>query len=153
MTPKPQDTAWPRHTLRAVLELIIPASRDGRMPSVAEYDVAGYARRRGPADLAAIAAELERLETQAQQAFGSAFHALDADRRRAITDELRAREPAFLAQLARLAAMCYYEQDEVLSALGLDARPPFPLGHHLEPGDLSLLDPVRKRAPLYRKVE
>lgn len=46
----------------------------------------------------------------------------------------------------------YYQDSRVLTALGLEARPPFPLGHELESGDWSLLDPVKKRPPLYRPV-
>jgi hypothetical protein len=39
----------------------------------------------------------------------------------------------------------------VLTALGLEARPPHPAGYAIEPNDLSLLDPVRRRAELYRR--
>ena len=44
----------------------------------------------------------------------------------------------------------YYQDPRVLQSLGLEARPPFPLGHEMEPDDWSLLEPVIKRAPFYR---
>ena len=47
--------------------------------------------------------------------------------------------------------MGYYQDGRVMEALGLEARPPFPLGYELEPGDLSLLDPVRRRPKLFRE--
>ena len=47
---------------------------------------------------------------------------------------------------------CYYRDDRVLRSLGLELRPPFPQGYVLEQGDWSLLDPVKKRPPFWRKV-
>jgi hypothetical protein len=40
-----------------------------------------------------------------------------------------------------------------MRSLGQEPRPPFPKGHAVEQGDWSLLDPVRKRPPMYRVVE
>ena len=54
--------------------------------------------------------------------------------------------------MMQIVAQAYYQDARVLTALGMDARPPFPLGHHVEEGDWSLLDPARKRAPFYREV-
>jgi hypothetical protein len=44
----------------------------------------------------------------------------------------------------------YYQDPRVLEASGLSTRPPFPLGHEVESGDWSLLDPVKQRDPFYR---
>lgn len=49
-----------------------------------------------------------------------------------------------------LVLMHYYRDDRVMAALGLEPRPPFPLGHPLEEADPALLDPVRARAPFWR---
>ena len=46
----------------------------------------------------------------------------------------------------------YYQDPRVLAAHGLSSRPPFPIGHEVESGDWSLLDPVKKRGSLYRLV-
>ncbi len=54
------------------------------------------------------------------------------------------------ATLGRLILQCYYRDDRVLHALGLEPRAPFPKGHTVEQGDWSLLDPVRTRAPFWR---
>jgi hypothetical protein len=40
----------------------------------------------------------------------------------------------------------------VLRSPGLEPRAPFPKGHTLEQGDWSLLDPVKARPPMRRKV-
>jgi hypothetical protein len=47
---------------------------------------------------------------------------------------------------------CYYRDDRVMRALGLEPRPPFPKGHVLEQGDWSLLDRVRGRSTMWRDV-
>lgn len=49
-----------------------------------------------------------------------------------------------------LVLMHYYRDDRVMAALGLEPRPPFPLGHRLEEADPALLDPVRARSPFWR---
>ena len=54
------------------------------------------------------------------------------------------------AALGRLILHCYYRDDRVLRALGLEPRAPFPKGHTVEQGDWSLLDPVRARPPFWR---
>ena len=47
---------------------------------------------------------------------------------------------------------CYYQDDKVMIALGMEARPPFPKGNEVVSGDLSLLDPVREKKQIYRDV-
>lgn len=51
-----------------------------------------------------------------------------------------------------IVAQCYYRDPRVMRALNIDVRPPFPKGYIQEPNDLSLLDPVRARGPIYRKT-
>ena len=46
--------------------------------------------------------------------------------------------------------VCYYQNDKVLEALGLEARPPFPQGYHLDQMDFGLLEPVKKRGKQWR---
>jgi hypothetical protein len=55
--------------------------------------------------------------------------------------------PAFLF----LVYSTYYQHPRVLGALGLEARPPHPKGYPMEPTDLTILDPVRRRAGMFRK--
>jgi len=52
--------------------------------------------------------------------------------------------------LYALALAHYYRDDRVMTALGLEPRPPFPLGHPLEDADPALLAPVKARAPFWR---
>lgn len=52
--------------------------------------------------------------------------------------------------MGSLTVQCYYCDPRVLDSLGVEPRPPFPKGFEVETGDLSLLDPVRKRGKIYR---
>ena len=56
-----------------------------------------------------------------------------------------------VATLTRIVLQCYYRDDRVMRSLGQEPRPPFPIGHVVEQGDWSLLEPVKKRAPFYRR--
>ncbi|MBX3499053.1 MAG: hypothetical protein KF889_06375 [Alphaproteobacteria bacterium] len=82
---------------------------------------------------------------------GGNFVAMDVDSREALLSDYIASGGAAGAALARAVLQCYYRDDRVLISLGMEPRAPFPKGHVLEQGDWSLLDPVRRRAPFWRK--
>ena len=134
--------------LRAIAGVMIPAS--------AEFDVPGA---NDPAIQADILATLGRDANLVQEALdvlaqlaGQPLASLDQARREAVALELRANGGAAVATLTRVILQCYYRDDRVVRSLGLEPRPPYPKGHELEEGDWSLLDPVRARAPMWRRV-
>jgi hypothetical protein len=137
-----------RDDLRAIAGVIIPASP--------EFDVPGAD---DPAIQADIVATLgrdtglvrESLDQLAQIA-GQPLASLDPARREAVAMELRSKGGAAVATLTRVVLQCYYRDDRVVRSLGLEPRPPYPKGHELEQGDWSLLDPVRARPPIWRRV-
>ncbi|HTQ33410.1 MAG TPA: hypothetical protein VMI30_04520 [Stellaceae bacterium] len=136
-----------REDLRAIAAQIIPAS--------AEFDVPGADDPAIQADmLATLSRDAEQVRAALSQlaslAAGS-FAALDPARRESVAQELRAQGGAAVATLARVVLQCYYRDDRVVRSLGLEPRPPYPKGHVLEDGDWSLLDPVRARAPFWRR--
>ena len=61
------------------------------------------------------------------------------------------RSPAVSA-LVSVTVQCYYRDTQVLQSLTAEARPPHPQGYEVAQGDFSLLDPVRARGPIYRRV-
>lgn len=139
-----------RIVLAIVLDLIIPASEDGRRPSAADIDVLGYLRRVEAHTVEDLRADLDRLDVEAGAAHGETFASLDPATRHGLVDAILEREPRFLRTLALQTVTCYYQDDRVLEAIGVGARPPFPGGYEVPSGDLSLLDPVRKRGKIYR---
>ena len=46
----------------------------------------------------------------------------------------------------------YYSDPTTVRLLGTAGRPPQPHGHHLEPLDLSLLENIKQRQPIYRQA-
>jgi len=81
---------------------------------------------------------------------GGVFAALDQDRREALINDYHAGRSAPIMTLGRVILGAYYRDDRVLSALGMEPRPPFPKGYTVEQGDWSLLDAVRNRPQLWR---
>lgn len=71
----------------------------------------------------------------------------------AIAGALLARTGGAIAALGRAVLQCYYRDDRVLRALGLEPRAPFPKGHAISPGNWSLLDRVRGRPPMWRDID
>jgi hypothetical protein len=138
-----------QQTLMAVLNLIIPPSDDGRMPGAAEYDIWGYV---GAEAHPLIRDQLERLNEQALAQHDKPFAALDEAAAQSMVTQIQTAESDFMRDLANQTVACYYQQDRVLIAIGMEARAPFPRGYEVAAGDLSLLDPVRARGRVYRQV-
>jgi hypothetical protein len=137
------------HDLRAIAAVIIPAS--------AEFDVPGADDPSIQADMVATLGrdtELvrEALDELARLAGRRPLASLDPARRETVALELRAKGGTAVATLTRVVLQCYYRDDRVVRALGLEPRPPYPKGHVLEDGDWSLLDPVRARPPMWRRA-
>ena len=141
-------TSAQRDDLRVISAMMIPAS--------AEYDVPGADDPIIQADILAtlgrdtrsVVAALDHLA----QLAGKPLAALDDATREAVAREFRAACGVAAATLIRVVLQCYYRDDRVLRSLNLELRPPFPLGYTLEQGDWSLLDPVKARPPMWRKV-
>lgn len=141
-----------RETLRAVLAMLVPASPDGRMPGAADLPEVLRCVEDAAAGLPAVLDGLDMLQAEAMARYGAAFAGLDHASRSALLGEFAARQPAVLQRLSLEAVTCYYQQDGVVRALGLEARPPYPLGYQVPAGDLALLHPVIARGRIYRDV-
>lgn len=133
--------------LRDIVGIMIPADATLGMPGADD-----------PAILADIVASLGRDLGPVREAVsaivarpGGAFATMDIDGREGLIGEYVANGGTAGAALARVVLSAYYRDDRVLLALGMEPRAPFPKGHVLEQGDWSLLDPVRRRAPFWRR--
>jgi len=81
---------------------------------------------------------------------GGRLTALPSDEQSALLASYRSRHPDLAGILEWVTARCYYRDDRVMKSLGMEVRPPFPLGYPLDQGDWSLLEPVRSRGRIYR---
>ena len=120
-------------TLTQIAGLIIPPSE--------AYDIPGA---NDPAIMAEVLKSAARDEHRVRVAL-AAF--VDADPTTFQTDH-----PTHAETLQTIVASCYYRDPRVLASLGRAPQPPFPKGHDLPKSDWSLLDPVRARAPFWRRV-
>lgn len=145
-------TAAQLASLDAVLDLIVPASADGRMPGAAEVGVPAYLLAEAADALPVLREELGELERRARACFVRGFIALAQRERQSLVEEMRTQAPAFMSRLAMETLACYYQNDRVLEGLGMEARPPYPKGYQVVQGDLFLLAPVRARGKIYRDV-
>lgn len=134
-----------RATLDAVLDSLIPPSRDPARPGAGELSL-GEPIAAALGD--ALAGFLDALDTGAGS--GARFGELDASAREQLLRETA--DAGVLRGLVFHTYVHYYEHPRVIESLGLDARPPFPRGYVLEAGDPELLAPVRRRAPFYREA-
>ena len=66
---------------------------------------------------------------------------------------LLGKQDAVTFALGRAVLQCYYRDDRVIAALGLEARAPFPRGYELPQGDFSLVEAVRGRARMWRDLD
>ena len=130
-----------RDDLRTIAALIIPASDEYKVPGADDPAIQADMIKTLGRDTALVVKALDHLARLA----GKPLAALDPAKRDAVIKEFRAGGGAPCAVLARVILQCYYRDDRVLRALGIELRAPFPGGHVLPDGDWSLLDPVKAR--------
>ena len=134
--------------LKRLFGKIIPASADKRFPSAADPRVFE--------DFLASSGRFRELISKAilllQEFSGSDYCRLsevDADR---VTQQFYANRTGPVTTLLSLLTQCYFRDDRVLEAIGLEPRAPYPGGFEVENGDWGLLEPVKSRGRIYRVV-
>jgi hypothetical protein len=137
-----------RDDLRAIAAVIIPASREYNVPGADDAAIQADIIATLGRDTSMVCAALDHLARLAGQPLAE----LDTARREAVAKEFRATGGAPAATLTRVVLQCYYRDDRVLRSLGHELRAPFPIGYPLEQGDWSLLDPVKKRPSMWRRI-
>lgn len=137
--------------LAGVLDTLLPASADGRLPAAGALGLAEPVQARLGDAWPVIATGLDACETAARARGAEDFASLSLAEASAVLEDVSADEPAFLGGLIFQAYTTYYEHPQVVEALGLEARPPYPGGYALEPGDLDQLARVREGPRRYRE--
>jgi len=135
-------TAAQQATLSGILSVLIPADERRGLQSANELDLVVYINEQSPEFVPALIQILETFDDQ--------FAALAESERHQLVDEYSKSQSDLFNALLFHTFACYYQDDRVLEAIGMNADPPFPRGNEIESGDLSLLDPVLKRPRLYR---
>jgi hypothetical protein len=142
-------TPLQRDNLCIVARMMIPASSEYGVPgaddAIIQADILATLGR----DAAGVREALDHLAHLA----GMPLADLDQARCEAVATAFRNTGGIAAATLIRVVLQCYYRDDRVVRSLGLELRPPFPKGYPLEQGDWSLLDPVKARAPMWRRTD
>lgn len=138
-----------RSDLRTVAAMIVPASEQYRVPGADDEKILADILATLGRDTERVAEALDHLARLA----GRPLAELDREKRDEVAREFRSTGGISASTLTRVVLQCYYRDDRVLRSLGLELRPPFPKGYPLEQGDWSLLDPVKARPPMWRRVK
>lgn len=138
-----------RKLLDALLDLIIPASADGRIPAAGALGVAAFIEQR-----VATTPDLGQLILHS---LAKTAALVDSDGIRldaALVARLEQEEPASFEALLRETYKGYYSRGDIRALLGLSAKPVHPDGYDVPEQDLdeirALTAPVKKRGRCYR---
>ena len=135
-------------TLNVLLNLFIPPSEDGKIPGAADVGFLAYIHNENI--LPWIKEGLINIIEESHNKYDQGFSSLSGSEQTQLIDKLRRRFLQFFNRFTTQVIQCYYQHDDVLEAIGFEARPPFPQGYLLERGDLTLLEPVYLRGKIYR---
>jgi hypothetical protein len=142
-----------RRFLDTLLDVVIPSSADGRLPSAGGLGIAAHVGRMvantpmlGPV----VEYGLTALAELAAGRHPGGWVALSPEERADVFHEFTATDQFFLPAFLFLAYSGYYQHPRVVEALGLEPRAPHPGGYAMEADDLTLLDEVRRRGPIHR---
>ena len=140
-----------RELLDALLDQIIPASDDGRIPAAGALGVADFIGDK-------IAADVE-LGSLFQHGLANAAMLVSANGHRVEPDVVRQLEQDaadFFAALIRLTYMGYYSRGDIRALLGLSPKPVHPDGYDVPEQDLDEIEmltaSVRQRGQCYREI-
>jgi Gluconate 2-dehydrogenase subunit 3 len=138
--------------LNALIDLLIPASPDRRMPAAKSLALFADISDMPAKDRALFEGGLAELQARSTKRHGVGFAQLDASEAKTLADAVRSEGSPFVQCFMTQTVGRYLAHDVVMPLIGLDARPPWPQGNSVAEGDWSLLDVVRKRAKIYREV-
>lgn len=136
--------------LRALLDTLLPG--DGQdWPAAGQHGLADRTRA-----LAALFPNgAQALET-VLEALPEGFADTSQETRETLLRDIEAQEPAAFEQTVTAAYNAYYTDPDIRDIIerltGYENRPPQPKGYDLPPFDESLLDQVKARGPIWRRV-
>jgi hypothetical protein len=139
-----------RRMLDTLLDVVVPASDDGRLPGAGALGLTAHVMRtveQTPMVGPVVAYGLSALGELAATRNAEGWTGLSPDERADVLREFTATDQFFLPAFLFLAYSGYYQHPRVIEALGLEARAPHPVGYEMDDGDFGLLDAVRRRGP------
>ena len=139
-----------RLSINAFLDEIIPASDLFGMPNASNTNFLSFIQKRNLADR--IEDFLRELNFFSKEKYGLQFNFLDSLQRSDVISLIKRKRAHLFFEVITYVANCYYEDANVLRALGLNYTL-FPEGAYLQEGDFELLEPVYERGIIYRDTK
>ena len=137
--------------VNSMLDRIIPP--EGNLPGAGRLGVAGHIDRvlGSSAGLRKLFTRgLAQIDILSHGRHAKGFTDLSTVEKDAVLGDVESSEPGFFGDLVRHTYNGYYTHRTVIEFLGLEARPPQPRGYQVEPGNLGLIENVKKRGQVYR---
>jgi hypothetical protein len=134
--------------LGALLSTLIPPDAARGLPGAGEVDFVAYMRDQNIESF--VRDGLAQLDKDSVAKFQAPFGRLNPAQQADAVGITEKTNALFFRSFMKHVVQCYYQDDRVLRGIGTEARPPFPDGFHVDEGDLTLLEPVVERPPLYR---
>ena len=139
-----RDTAF----MRAILDLAIPPSGDGKLPGAGSLDLCSDVAGALEADAMLgpiVQAGLRAVHDAALARDPGGLTRLSQQARLEVVEAQLGPHPLLMIGVVRYLYPAYYRHPRVLDALGEPARPPFPEGYEIEATDAGLLEKLRSR--------
>lgn len=140
-----------QESLAIVVDMMIPAK--GNMPSAADPLIMTAIINTLGDDNSLVVLALTTLDELSNEKYQRSFARLDPAQQAVLIEGFKSSHTELVQLIQYHTVSNYYQDDRVMRALGLEARPPHPGGYDVEPTDWSLLDPVRSREKIYRDIE
>lgn len=144
-------SAQQQELLIAVVDRIIPAA-DG-VPGAGELEVAEHVEGISGVTTQArslLVSGLKAIEATSGRIHSKGFSGLSDFEKTDVLQEVETLHKKFFNALIQETYSGYYSHPVVLRAKDLPLSAPQPIGYEVEPFDMSLLEPVRKRGKAYR---
>jgi len=143
-----------QQTLRILAGLLIPADAEFGVPGADDGDIFDnllalvLETEAGALD---VKKHLDELNARAHLRNGATLTALGEPDQIALLSDSASTEA--VQTLIYYTANAYYQDGRVLESVNMKSEPPFPGGNNdVDQGDWSLLDPVKERAPFWKRV-
>lgn len=149
MTPADALSTSEQETLRCVVNHMIPPSLSYDVPGAADPDIFADILRSVGRDAPALRKSLAEITRRARGQLAM----LPSEEQSRLLMQFRADRPDLAGIVEAVTVRCYYRDDRVMHSIGMETRPPFPIGFAVRQGDWSLLDPVRERGKIYRDAD
>lgn len=141
-----------RQALQTLVGIMIPQSRDFAVPGADDDVIFESILATTQVDAPQVGEGLKALEAMSNIRHRKGFNSLDDETQRHVIEDFRQSPSDYIEVIVNITLQCYYRDPRVMKSLGMEVRAPFPKGFEVEQGDWSLLEPVRRRPKMFRKV-